>query len=448
MAGLMRWLLVKDLQILRRSPLLVGLLVVYPIAVSLLIGVALSRGPSKPRVAFVDEVPPSQRLISVGNEKVDIERYARQLLSAVTPVRVATRAQALAAVSSGDALAAVIVPADLTAQLATGLQSARIEVAYNGDAVAQSFVRTTITAQVAQANAELAGTLVRVAGGYVDLLRRGGRLDIFGNKIDVLGLTRSKAILDNLLRTLPPASAERAQLVPLDRFATLAVVNLGLSKGLFGALSSPIKVEPRLLRGHRTPLDAFAVAVAVAVSLMFVCVLLASGMLALEREENTFTRLTRGLVSGEALVAEKILLAAGCAFVVTLAMLMGIGALIHLDWSRFPRWVAAFAAGALAFGALGVAIGSLAREVRAASLLAFLLSLPLAFLALVPGGAVPSGLYQVIRVISAAFPFKPTLQAIDAAINGSQGLGGPLLHLAGLIVVFAGLARIGLRRFA
>ena len=29
----MRWLLVKDLQILRRSPLLVGMLIVYPIAI-------------------------------------------------------------------------------------------------------------------------------------------------------------------------------------------------------------------------------------------------------------------------------------------------------------------------------------------------------------------------------------------------------------------------------
>ena len=32
----MRWLFVKDLQILRRSPLLVGLLVVYPVAVALM----------------------------------------------------------------------------------------------------------------------------------------------------------------------------------------------------------------------------------------------------------------------------------------------------------------------------------------------------------------------------------------------------------------------------
>jgi hypothetical protein len=37
----MRWLLLKDLQILRRSPLLVGLLIVYPIVIALLIGFAL-----------------------------------------------------------------------------------------------------------------------------------------------------------------------------------------------------------------------------------------------------------------------------------------------------------------------------------------------------------------------------------------------------------------------
>ena len=51
----MRWLLLKDLQILRRSPLLVALLVVYPIVIAVLFGLALSGGPEKPRVAFATE---------------------------------------------------------------------------------------------------------------------------------------------------------------------------------------------------------------------------------------------------------------------------------------------------------------------------------------------------------------------------------------------------------
>ena len=56
----MRWLLLKDLQILRRSPLVTALLVIYPIVIAVLIGFALSRGPSDPRVAFLNEIPDNE----------------------------------------------------------------------------------------------------------------------------------------------------------------------------------------------------------------------------------------------------------------------------------------------------------------------------------------------------------------------------------------------------
>ena len=52
----MRWLLLKDLQILRRSPLVVALLVAYPVVIGVLIGFALSGDEGKPRVAFLNEV--------------------------------------------------------------------------------------------------------------------------------------------------------------------------------------------------------------------------------------------------------------------------------------------------------------------------------------------------------------------------------------------------------
>jgi ABC-2 type transport system permease protein len=112
-------------------------------------------------------------------------------------------------------------------------------------------------------------------------------------------------------------------------------------------------------------------------------------------------------------------------------------------------WLPALLVGGVAFGALGVAIGVLAREVRAASLLAFLLSLPLALLALVPAGSVSRGVWGVVSTISFVFPFKAALQALDAAVNrASPSLGGSLLHLLGLIVVFGALGRFGLRRAA
>ena len=98
--------------------------------------------------------------------------------------------------------------------------------------------------------------------------------------------------------------------------------------------------------------------------------------------------------------------------------------------------------------AMGVAIGGITREVRAASLMAFGLALPIAFLALVPSGSVSKGVYDLIRVISAAFPFKPTLDAMSSALYGKGGIGPPLLHLAALAAAFGAAARVALARLA
>jgi ABC-type transport system involved in cytochrome c biogenesis permease component len=153
-------------------------------------------------------------------------------------------------------------------------------------------------------------------------------------------------------------------------------------------------------------------------------------------------------VSRTGLLVEKIGLAAFCSLLLALAMLVGLALFVDLDWGRFPLWLAALAAGAIGFGAMGVAIGAITREVRAASLLAFMISLPLAFLALVPSGSVSAGLFDVIRVISALFPFKATLDATNAALNDSGAIAGPLLHLAALAAGFALIGRLALRRFA
>ena len=444
-----KWMLLKDLQILRRSKLLVGLLIVYPIAIATLMGFALSSGPDKPRVAFLNRVPENRETIRLGSEKLNIRTYTNELFSAIEQVPVVSRDEALEKVRSGAVLAAVIIPPDFTEKLSSGgFDRASVEVVYNGDALKQSFVRSTITSKLANANAALSGQVNRLATGYIDVLLEGGELNLFGTQFDILGLKNSSDRIDAVMADDPDA-ATRRRLGPVQDFAHLALANTDRATEVLDTVQRPVDVRQTVLSGRRTPLDTFAVAVAVTVSLMFVCVLLASGLLALEREENTFARLARGLVGGGGLLVEKILLAAACAFVVTLAMLLGVSLFVPLELGRVGLWLLALGGGAIAFAAMGVAIGCLAREVRAASLLAFLLSLPLAFLALVPSGGVSPLLYDVIRVISAAFPFKPALQAIDAAVNGaSPGIGQALAHLFALTVVFGAAARAGLRRFA
>ncbi len=441
----MRWLLLKDLVILRRSRLLVAMLVVYPVVLALLIGLAISRSPSRPRVAVVDETPPGQT-VQVGSERVLVSQYADQLLNQVTTVRVPTRAQAVDKVKQGSVLAAVVIPRDLATRLSSSIAPAQLEVIYNGDALEQSLVRSTLNSALAQANLGFSEQIQQAAAKAIDQLLAGGNLSVLGAPPNLIGLSQIPPALHSILAHVPPG-AERSQLERISAFANFAAQNLSVSKDVLQTVSQPIQVKSTLLHGRRTPLNTFAVVVAVSVSLMFIGVLLAAGGMALEREERVLVRLVRGLITRERLLAEKAVLSAVCSFTVAFAMLAGVSAFVALDWSRVGQWLAALAFGAVAFGALGVAIGALAREVRAATLLAFLLTLPLAFLALVPPGSVAVGLYNAIRVVSFAFPFKATLQALDAAVNGAApSIGSPLVHLAGLTVVFAALARLGLRR--
>src|SRR6476660_3718121 len=100
----MRWLLRKDLLILARSRLLVALLVLYPVVIALLIGFALSRGPSRQRIAIVDETPPGAT-VQVGSERVSVGRFADRLFAQVDATRAGSRADGVAKVKSGEVVA-------------------------------------------------------------------------------------------------------------------------------------------------------------------------------------------------------------------------------------------------------------------------------------------------------------------------------------------------------
>ena len=448
----MRWLLAKDLRILRRSPFLVAMLVLYPILIAALVGFAVNSGPSKPRVAVLNQLSGDQRQIELGGRIVDVQKEAAPLFDSIEQVSVKDRDEAEERVKSGDVLAALIVPSTIGDTLEAAAQgaggSARVEVLYNAeDPAKKRYVENTIKARVQEANAALAERFAEAGAGYVKVLAEGGSLSIGKVRIEVLGLGPTEAILRDVRDALPKDAPERKSLDEVIDFAELGSQNLQYAETLLGAIGTPIQVDSKVIGGD-TPLGAFAAAVAAAVTLMFVTLLLASGALALEREENAYRRLVRGLVTHTELVAEKIGLAAICSMGVGLLLLLGLSFTADLPWSRFPLWLLALAAGAVAFGALGVAMGAVAREVRAASLLAFMAALPIAVLGLVPSGAVGSGVYDLIRAISALFPFRATLDALESALGRSGGMAEPLIHLAALALAYAAAARIALRRFA
>ena len=442
----MRALLAKDLRILWRSPFLLALLVVYPLLVAALIGLSLSRSPDKPRIAFVNEVPAGQEF-SIGDQTFDFSFTERRLREHAEPVRAQSRREAERMVRDGDVLAALIVPSDTVQKLDSTLDSPELEVLVNErDPVKARLVDDAIEAAVADANRRVSRALTRTSIEYLNLLLDGGRVNVLGRDFTVLGLKRIGDAIESARRRLPRGSSERRALDQVLTFNRLATENFGLSARALSAISEPIRVDKRAVTGSRVPLTTFAAAVAVAVSLMFVTVILAAGGLALEREQHAFTRLVRGLVSRGRLLVEKAAFAVAGSVPLTLLMLAALSAFVPTEWDRFHLWVLAVLLGAAAFAALGTLVGALAGEVQTASLLAFTLLLPVAFLALVPDGVLSPALHDATQVISALFPFDATLDAVTAALYGEGSMLGPLAHLAGLTVGFGILARIAVAR--
>ncbi len=450
----MRWLLVKDLQILRRSPGLLALLVAYAVVVGLPVGYGISAPPAKPRVAFYNGVPAAKNTFDLGGRKVDASKYADAIFEDIEPLRVDSREEAIRAVKDGRALGALVLPAEITQQLqnATRLpgisEPPTLELFYNADSpLKRRYVEQTVKARLADANLALSGEVTKVATGALRVLLEGGPFALPTGTIDVLGLRRAKATLEEAARGLGERDPQRAAIQRVIDFADVAISSLNFAEPVLGAISAPIRVETTVVSGDSGTLASFAVAAATAITLMFVAVLLGAGMLALEREEHAYGRLVRGLVRPTALLAEKVLLGALCAFAVGAALLGLLAVFGSVPLRRAPQWLAALALGAAGFAALGVAVGAVTRDVRAASLLSFLLSLPIAALALVPSGTVGDVAFDVVRAVSALFPFKPALAALDAGLNRSGGLLLPLAHLATLTVLYSALARVALRRF-
>lgn len=449
----MRWLLLKDLQILRRSPLQAFLLVAYPVLIAVLVGFAISRSPEKPRIAFLNEVPSDTRINVGGGRQLAAVGVTDRICSRVECVRVKDRDEAVEEVESGDVLAALILPEDLVDQLNSlstlNPGTPQVEVLLNQeDPVKARLVDEKISTLLTQANLTIARRIANEGGKYLNLLIDGGQFRIAGFSVQILGLRATARVLHALEPALPPGPL-RNSLREVTSFASQARDNLDVAGPLIERLAQPIEVKKEVVSGDSPPLELFAIAVAATLTLAFVTVLLVAGSLALEREENAFPRLTRGLVSPLALLGEKVLLGIAVGLVVTLLMLAGMQLFVPLQWDRIGLWLLAILAGGGALAAAGAALGAAAREVRAVSLLAFMVTLPIAFLSLVPSGAVGGGLFDLVRIVTAVFPFKPALQAMTAALDpAGSGIGGPLLHLAILIAAYGLLARLALRRFA
>jgi ABC-type multidrug transport system permease subunit len=430
----------KDLRVLARSPLLLGVLVAYPVLVAGLVGLVAGYGSSKPRVALVDEDHlPS--IVTVGGHHFRIKDAIDEVSNNVHLVRM-DPGEARHALSTGRVVATLIVPPGFLADLKSGLHSPSLVYQTTRGGIS-SRVTQQIQALVYALNRELQKAYVATDLGYVQLILRGGQATFAGRSYDVLGIARMRKLLDAL-----PRSPQRVRIAEFARIAGIALSETG---NLLAATANPIRLERAPEDSRSSLLSAQVQAYALALTVTFLALLLAAGAIASERDENAIGRLRRGLVSMGELVTAKVALAAAVALALGLAIAVVFGAIVEIGgvvggepWVRLPLLALGLVLAGAALGALGSLLGALAREARTASLVAVLVVMPIVFLGLVPREVAP-----VAGWISDALPFAHAVRYFASSLYDAspwRTVARELAWLFGLCLAFGALARLATRR--
>jgi ABC-2 type transport system permease protein len=430
----------KDLRVLVRSPLLLGLLIVYPLLVAGLVGLVAGYGSSKPRVALVDQ-DQLPEVATVGGHRFRIRDAIEEVSKNVHLVRMDTD-EARRALATGRVVATLTVPAGFLATLKTGGESPHLVYQTTRGGISTR-VSQQVQALVYALNRRLQKAYVETDLSYVRLIVHGGSREFGGKTYEVLGLTR----MQKLLAQLPP-SPQRDR---ISEFAGIAAVALAQTGSLLASTANPIELERAREESRSSLLSAQVQAYALALTITFLALLLAAGAIASERDENVIGRLARGLVSMGELVGAKVALAAVVALGLGMAIAIVFGVIVEAGgvvggepWQRLPLLAVGLVLAGAALGALGSLLGALARETRSASLVAVLVVMPIVFLGLVPREVAP-----VAGWLSDALPFVHAVRYFASSLYDASPWGTiarEVAWLLGLGAIFGVLARLATRR--
>jgi ABC-2 type transport system permease protein len=432
-------LLGKDLRTLRRTPVLLGVLVAYPLVIAALVGLVAGYSSSRPRVAFVDEDGLPAKLV-VGTHTFDVRKTIDAVAGNVDLVHVSHDA-AQRELADGKVVAVITVPPGFVSTLQQLVVSPTLELGVTTGGTAGR-VRQQVQALVYQLNLKLQRAYIQADIQYVRLILHGGPGAFGGRHFDVLGLDGT----ETELRAMP----QSARVKTIEHFVRDARLALAETDDALHATAEPIRLVEEPQRGRSALVSAQVQSYAFGITITFLSLVLAAGALAAERDENVLGRLIRGLVRPVALVGSKVLLAALISTVLGLAVAVAFGIVIEAGhvtggepWTRIPLLAAGLALTGAALGALGALIGAVAREARTASLVAVLVVLPIVFL-----GLIPSEFFAAAGWISDALPFAHGVRLFSAALfdlHPWSAVGREAAWLVALAVLYGGGSVLAVR---
>jgi ABC-2 type transport system permease protein len=431
----------KDVRTLVRTPVLLVVLLAYPLLIAALLGLVAGYASSKPRVAFVDRDGLPARLV-VGTHAFDVNATIDEVARNVRLVRLDAD-DAARQLADGKVVAVVTVPPGFVATLQQMVESPTLELAVTRGGTSAR-VRQQVQALVYSLNRKLQRAYIDANLEYVQLILHGGDGRFLGQSFDVLGLDGT----ERELRALP----QNERVKRIEAFVHDARRALARTGDALRATAAPIELRELPQRGRTAVLSAQVQAYALGLTLTFVALVLAAGALAGERDENVLGRLARGLVPPGRLVAAKVALAGVVATVLGLGVAFAFAAVIVIGdapggepWGRLPLLAAGLALTGAALGAVGSLVGALAREARTASLVAVLLVLPIVFL-----GLIPPEVFAAAGWVSDGLPFAHGVRLFSATLYDLHPWGAVAREtawLVGLGALFSLLARSAVRPF-
>jgi len=180
--------------------------------------------------------------------------------------------------ANGEVVAAIVIPRGFASRLRGMVESPRLvlKVARGG---VSGRVEQQVQALVYNLNRRLQESYIEANLEYVRLILEGGEGSFLGDEFDIVGLREAQRLLEEIEATTDdPVVAARAG--ELRTFVREAILALDASDESLRATANPIELTVDRSAGRTWLLSAQLQAYALALTLAFICILLAAAAMA------------------------------------------------------------------------------------------------------------------------------------------------------------------------
>ena len=423
-------LLRKDARILLRNRALLVALILYPLLLAGVLGVAFRDPPVHLDLAVFngDALGAS---IEAGGKKLDSGSLLSSTSSFATLHIVTSEQAATAMVRRGDVDAALLVPEGFIGDLTRLGSSASLRVIVDeSDPVRAGIARSAVIGGIDAFVKEIVARKIADVEVLLNLTVHGGTTQIAFVSFDVLGIEKARADLADVRAKLDPKSTEAQEVGDVISFLDFAGGVLGNSEVYLTTTAVPLEVQTSGLAHADTRLVSVALPGALILGVFWTGALSAALLAARERETGVARRLAAAHAMPLLAPASKATIAL-LAALVPAAFLLAIGLFFLGADVRDPALtLGVLALASLAAASLGALCASIARASAAATLLAVLALVPMLLLGglFFPVAYMPAS----AQVIARALPLTMATDALRGAMLRGSALDELIASVAGL----------------